>query len=509
MEQPALFIFFGATGDLAKRKLYPSLFRLYEKGNLAEHFAVIGTARRPWSDDHYRQVVKETIQDLNPSEEAAESFASHFYYLSHNVNDTSHYDALKDLADTLDTRYKLQGNRMYYLAMAPQFFGTIVDHLKSQHILTDNGFNRLVIEKPFGFDLKSATTLNKQIRAVFPESDIFRIDHYLGKEMIQNIAVVRFANNIFESLWNNRYIDHVQITFSESIGVEERGGYYEESGALKDMVQNHILQVLSLLAMEVPTSFSDQGIRQEKIKALQAIRRYTPEEVSENFVRGQYAAGKIDGNEFVAYHDEPNIAQDSETETFVAGKFLIDNFRWSGVPFYIRTGKRMTEKGTRINVVFKQVPVNVFSFTNDDLAEDTIPEENLPQNILTIYIQPTEGFSLTLNGKQIGQGFNPEPVKLDFRQSAEVTENSPEAYEKLILDALNGDGTNFSHWDEVAQSWEIVDRIRQTWDKTTPHFPNYNAGTMGPQAAFDLLAKNGHAWIWHPDEWYRERGKLD
>ncbi|MGG5316798.1 glucose-6-phosphate dehydrogenase [Enterococcus sp. AZ072] len=502
MEQAALFTIFGGTGDLAKRKLYPSLFRLYKKGNLKDHFAVIGTARRPWSDEHYREVVKETLQELNPTTEEAEEFSSHFYYLSHNVNDTKHYDELRVLTEKLDEQYDLSSNRIYYLAMAPQFFGTIVQHLQSQRIVTKDGFNRLVIEKPFGFDYESANELNQQIRAVFPEKDIFRIDHYLGKEMIQNIAVVRFANNIFESMWNNRYIDNIQITFSESLGVEDRGGYYENSGALKDMVQNHILQVVSLLAMEVPVSFSDESLRLEKVKALEAIRRYTPEEVEENFVRGQYDAGELDNTKFVSYRKEPNVAEYSSTETFVAGKFLIDNFRWSGVPFYIRTGKRMTEKGTRINVIFKQVPVNVFHFDNEDKQE-------LAQNVLTIYIQPTEGFSLTLNGKQIGQGFNPEPVKMDFRQSAEVTENSPEAYEKLLLDALRGDGTNFSHWDEVANSWEIVDRIRQTWDQSTPEFPNYAAGTMGPKAAFELLEKNGHEWNWHPDNWYRERGKLN
>lgn len=505
MEQTALFTIFGGTGDLAKRKLYPSLFRLFKKGSLDYRFAVIGTARREWSDEYYREIVTESIQDLNPTSDEAKAFASHFYYLSHDVNDTSHYEELAALSNQLDEKYKLQGNRMYYLAMAPQFFGTIVSHLKEQGILTETGFNRLVIEKPFGFDLKSATELNQQIRKAFAEEDIFRIDHYLGKEMVQNIAVIRFANNIFESLWNNRYIENVQVTFSESLGVEDRGGYYEHSGALKDMVQNHILQVVSLLAMEVPTSFSDKGIRQEKIKVLEAVRRYDKAEVMKNFVRGQYGAGEIDDKNFVAYHDEPNVAADSTTETFVAGKFLIDNFRWSGVPFYIRTGKRMTEKGTRINIVFKQVPVNVFNFNNQGENQAPLAE----QNILTIYIQPTEGFSLTLNGKQVGQGFGTEPVKLDFRQSAEVTGNSPEAYEKLLLDALNGDGTNFSHWDEVRNSWEIVDRIRAAWDHVIPSFPNYAAGTMGPQDAFDLLEDEGHHWIWKPERWYKDHDKLD
>lgn len=499
-----LFTIFGATGDLAKRKLYPSLFRLYKKGSLSKHFAVIGTARREWSHEYYREIVMETIQELDPTLEEAQAFSQHFYYQAHNVNDTSHYDTLKQLADNLDQTYQLNGNRLYYLAMAPQFFGTIVAHLKSQAILSQNGFNRLVIEKPFGTDYQSAYDLNQEITQVFPEEDVFRIDHYLGKEMIQNISAIRFANNIFESQWNNRYIDNVQITFSESLGVEDRGGYYENSGALKDMVQNHILQVVSLLAMEPPVAFSEKEIRNEKVKALNAIRIYNEAEALENFVRGQYAAGQIDGNQFVDYRKEANVSEDSVTETFVAGKFMIDNFRWSGVPFYIRTGKRLTEKGTRINIVFKQVPINVFK----DDVDGTCQQRDLPQNILTIYIQPTEGFSLTLNGKEIGQGFNTVPVKLDFRHSAEATENSPEAYEKLLLDSLNGDGTNFSHWDEVAQSWHIVDVIRAAWDKQTPDFPNYTAGTMGPKAAFDLLEKDGFHWIWQPDLWYRERGKL-
>ena len=501
-ESIALFTIFGGTGDLAKRKLYPSLFRLYRKGLLRDHFAVIGTARREWTNDHYREIVKETIKELHPTTDEANSFTDHFYYQSHNVNDSGHYNTLKKLSDQLDVKYQLQGNRIYYLAMSPQFFDTIVRHLKSQNILTDNGFDRLIIEKPFGFDYSSAYDLNKKIRAVFPEEAIFRIDHHLGKEMIQNISAIRFANNIFESQWNNRYIDNIQITFAESIGVEDRGGYYDHSGALKDMVQNHILQVVSLLAMEWPVTFSETEIRSEKVKALKAIRLYSEDEVLKNFVRGQYAEGQLADKTFTSYRDESNVAKDSNTETFVAGKFLIDNFRWSGVPFYIRTGKRMTEKGTRINIVFKQVPIDMFRNRTDE------HKTNLPSNILTIYIQPTEGFSLTLNGKKIGQNFDTEPIKLDYRQPAKMAGNSPEAYERLLLDCLKGDRTNFSHWDEVAQSWKIVDLIRQVWDKTEVKFPNYAAGTMGPSSAFELLNKDGFLWQWQPDMWYRERGQL-
>ncbi|MCD5001778.1 glucose-6-phosphate dehydrogenase [Enterococcus saccharolyticus] len=503
-EKKVLFTIFGGTGDLAQRKLYPSLFRLYRKGDLVESFAVIGTARRPWTNEKYRDIIKETIAGLEPTTEEAEAFASHFYYQSHDVQDTEHYNTLKKLSDELDAKYQLEGNRLFYLAMSPNFFGTIVSHLKTQGMLDVDGYHRVIIEKPFGTDYETAHQLNQEIAQVFQEEDIYRIDHYLGKEMIQNISAIRFANSIFESLWSNRHIDNIQINIAEDLGVEERGGYYDKSGALKDMVQNHILQILSLLAMEPPVAFSEKEIRAEKIKALEAVRVYTPEEVSKNFVRGQYSAGDFDNKTFAGYKEELNVDPDSKTETFVAGKFLIDNFRWSGVPFYVRTGKRLTEKGTRINVVFKQVPVNVFK----DSVGATCEQEVLEPNVLTIYIQPTEGFSLSLNGKEVGQGFNMLPIRLEHRNSAEIIENTPEAYEKLMLDALNGDSTNFTHWAEVAQSWRIVDTIRQTWDKASTEVPQYPARSMGPKEAYDLLAKDGFEWIWTPDEWYRERGLL-
>lgn len=503
-EKKVLITIFGGTGDLAQRKLYPSLFRLYKKGDLVESFAIIGTARRPWTNETYRDIVKETIASLNPSEEEAETFASHFYYQSHDVQDTEHYDTLKNLADELDEKYQIEGNRLFYLAMSPNFFGTIVAHLKSQGMLDVKGYHRVIIEKPFGTDYETAAQLNQEIADVFEEEDIYRIDHYLGKEMIQNISAIRFANNIFESLWSNRHIDNIQINIAEDLGVEERGGYYDKSGALKDMVQNHILQILSLLAMEPPVAFSEKGIRSEKIKALDALRVYTPEKASANFIRGQYSAGTLDGKEFTGYKEEMNVDPESKTETFVAGKFLIDNFRWSGVPFYVRTGKRLTEKGTRINIVFKQVPINVFK----DSVGGSCKQKNLAPNVLSIYIQPTEGFSLSLNGKEVGQGFNMLPIRLEHRNSTEIIENTPEAYEKLMLDALNGDGTNFTHWDEVAQSWRVVDVIRHAWDNDDSPVPQYQAGTMGPQEAYDLLENDGFEWIWTPDEWYRKRDLL-
>lgn len=383
-----LMTIFGGTGDLARRKLYPSLFRLYQKGDLNDDFAVIGTARRPWSDETYHQVIKDSIASFEPSDKEAQDFASHFYYQSHNVKDTSHYDVLKELSDQLDEKYHIQGNRIFYLAMSPNFFGTIVSHLKSQGMMNTNGYHRVIIEKPFGNDYQSAFELNEEINQVFAEDEIYRIDHYLGKEMIQNISAIRFANLIFESIWNNRYIDNIQISLAEEVGVEERAGYYDKSGALKDMVQNHILQMLSLLAMEPPVAFSEKGIRAEKIKALDSIRMYSEDEVRNNFVRGQYTEGEIEDRHFKGYRDEENVDESSLTETFVAGKFLIDNFRWSGVPFYVRTGKHLTEKGTRINIVFKQVPVNVFKNSITGPHE----QKQLDSNVLTIYIQPTEAF---------------------------------------------------------------------------------------------------------------------
>ncbi|MBB5887800.1 glucose-6-phosphate dehydrogenase [Lactovum miscens] len=494
MEKQVLFTIFGATGDLASRKLYPSLFRLFKRGELAENFAVIGTARRPWTDDYYREIVLASISSLSNDKRQAELFTNHFYYQSHDVSDSGHYATLKVLGEKLASQYQTRGNQIFFLAMAPRFFGNIAQHLKSEKVLTGKGFERIVIEKPFGESLSTATELNDSLRQVFDESQIFRIDHYLGKEMIQSVSAVRFANPIFEALWSNQYIDNIQITFAEAIGVEDRGGYYDGSGALKDMIQNHVLQVLSLLAMEKPVKFDGDSILAEKVKALQAIRKYSHEEAKESFIRGQYVSAKFDGQDFIGYRSEPKVAEDSRTETFVAGKFLIDNERWAGVPFYVRSGKRLTEKGTRINVVFKNESNPLF--------------ENVQQNVLTIYIQPTEGFSLTVNGKQAGSGFEIDPLRLAFRHDAEYFGNSPEAYETLFLDALNGNSMNFSHWEEAKRAWELIDVVREAWDSDSSELPEYPAGSMGPIASFKLLEKDGRSWNWKPDEWYRKRGKL-
>ena len=492
MEQKALITLFGATGDLAWRKLYPSLYKLYQKQILQNNFAIVGTARTNWTNDQYRTRILDSIKNIQTSQDDAEQFVSHFYYLPHDITDIESYDNLKLLLEKLDTKYQTAGNRLFYLAVAPKFFATITKNLKSEKISETDGFTRLIIEKPFGNDYDSALELNNEITKSFDEKQIYRIDHYLGKEMVQNILAIRFGNQIFESLWSNQFIDNIQITFAESIGVEDRGGYYDQSGALKDMIQNHVLQVVSLLAMEPPTTLKESDIRLEKIKALNAVHIYTPQEACQNFVRGQYMTNIINGQKYLSYQQEPNVNPYSTTETFVAGKFMIDNLRWKGVPFYVRSGKRMTEKSTRIDIVFKSLPINLFDTHNQPLG----------QNILTIYIQPIEGFSIVINGKQIGSNYGLQPIKWEFKHNADTLGNSPEAYEKLILDCLKGDSTNFTHWREVAQSWKIVDAIEQGWQELSgfdsQHLPTYPVGSMGPVEANELLERDNCSWIWQP-----------
>lgn len=478
----ALFIIFGGTGDLAHRKLYPALYRLYTKGFLDEHFAVIGTARRKWSDDYYQGVVRDAIKDMQESEEHATAFASHFRYQSHNVKDTEHYNTLKTLADNLDREYSIGGNRIFYLSMSPNFFGPITQHLRSQRLVTENGFNRVIIEKPFGTDYESSKSLNDEILEAFDEEQLYRIDHYLGKEMVQNILALRFSNPVIEKMWNNQFISNIQITLSEDLGVEERGGYYDTSGALRDMVQNHILQMVSMLAMDAPASFSAENVRKKKVDVLRSLKSLTDQEVAKKFIRAQYEASE--DNQQIAYRKEDKVNPESTTETFVAGKVEIDNKRWQGTPFYIRTGKRMLKKTTRIDIVLKGTTMHLF---DDDEATD---------NVLTIYLGPKEGFSWTINEKKIGPGMHTFPIQLSHLRDEETIKKSPEAYEKLLLDALYGDETNFAHWEEVAESWKYIDRIRKGWQETTAHLAFYSSRTLGPKEANELLENHNHHWIW-------------
>jgi glucose-6-phosphate 1-dehydrogenase len=481
----SLIVIFGATGDLAKRKLYPSIYRLYKNGSISKNFAVVGVARRPLTNEEFRSNVSSSVSSVANGDVNVQEFSSHFYYHPFDVTSRESYQQLKGLCGELDSDYETNGNRIFYLAMAPEFFGTIATNIKSEGLTETDGWKRLVIEKPFGHNLPSAKELNAEIRQAFDESEIYRIDHYLGKEMVQNIEVIRFANALFEPLWNNRYISNIQITSSEVLGVEDRGRYYENSGALRDMVQNHMLQMVALLAMEPPIKLNPEEIRSEKVKVLRAMRKIEQDDVEDYFVRGQYGAGIVDGNQVQGYREENSVDPNSNTETYVAGKLLIDNFRWAGVPIYIRTGKRMTEKSTKIIVQFKDIPMNLYYNRG----------EKVDPNLLVINIQPEEGITLHLNAKKSGKDVTTTPIRLDYTNNCIDGINTPEAYERLIYDAMRGDMTNFTHWDEVALSWSFIDEISKAWENTKAFdFPNYESGSMGPKQADGLLEKDGFHW---------------
>ncbi|WP_125606483.1 glucose-6-phosphate dehydrogenase [Lapidilactobacillus bayanensis] len=480
-ENNTLFVIFGGSGDLAHRKLYPALFQLYLKGSLNEHFAVIGTARRPWSHEFFRAGVLENLSD--GTVEQRETFVEHFYYQSHDVKDSAHYVALKRLIDELDAKYQINGNRLFYMAMAPALFGTIADHLRSERLLSTGGYNRLIIEKPFGHDYESALALNNAIVGTFDQDQVFRIDHYLGKEMVQNIPFIRFANPFLDAVWNRDYIDNIQITLAESLGVEERGGYYETAGALRDMVQNHIMQIIAMLAFPRPTKYADQEINQAKSQVFASLPVYTPAEVATKFVRGQY--GQDIAGKQVAYRDEDKIEPTSTVETFVAGEVDLNLPQWQGVPFYVRTGKRLPTKKTRIDVVFKADTSQLFA------AQQPV------NPVLTIQVEPESGIELTLNGKEIGTSSLIEPHQSQYLLNADQQKQVPDAYERLLLEAVLGKQGNFAQWEGMAGSWHFVDAIRSAWaQEPTVDFPNYQSGTMGPKAADELLTKTGRHWIY-------------
>ncbi|TMV46416.1 glucose-6-phosphate dehydrogenase [Paenibacillus mesophilus] len=484
-----LFFIFGATGDLARRKLFPAFYSLYREGKLSDRFAVIGLARRPRTNEQFREDVRQSIQEFGrykgEEDKQWEKFADHFHYMSLDINKLEAFQQLKGLADKLDDTYDIGGNRLFYLALAPELFGSVSFNLRDGGLLETKGWRRLVIEKPFGYDLPSAEKLNEQIRQVFNEDEVYRIDHYLGKEMVQNIEVVRFANAFFEPLWNNKHIANIQITLSETVGVEERGGYYDHAGALRDMGQNHMLQMITMMAMEPPSRMEPEDIRDEKVKVLRSLRIFKdPEDVQKYVVRGQYSAGEMKGKPVPAYRSEEGVPSDSVTETYFAAKVFVDNFRWAGVPFYIRTGKRLPVKTTEVVVEFKNMPENVY-FSR---------KTKLEPNLLVFRVNPTEGIYLKMNAKQPGSQWGIVPIAMDFCQSCEVGINTPEAYERLLYDAARGDSTYFTRWDEVALAWKFVDRIESAWREQSTDLHSYSAGTWGPEAAVQLLAKDGFKW---------------
>ena len=484
--QPCALVIFGATGDLTARKIVPALYNLALQRLLPAAFAVVGAARQPLTREQFRENLHTDLVEFSRTkpinEDVWRSFAENVHYVS--TKDATGYDTLRETLVDLDVRAGTNGNRLFYLATPPSAYGPIID-LLTEHRLTENVNARVVIEKPFGHDLSSAIELSQKLQGAFTEDEIFRIDHYLGKETVQNILVLRFANGIFEPIWNRQYVDHVQITVAESLGIEERAAYYEQAGALRDVAQNHLLQLVALVAMEPPVSFDANAVRDEKLKVLRAIRPIAPEDAADNVVRGQYGPGFIEGTPVRGYREEDGISSTSTTETFLAIRAYIDNWRWEGTPFYVRTGKRLPKRSTEIAIQFRAAPHAVFSH---EAAEGMEP------NALVLRIQPDEGISLKFGAKVPVQGIRIRSVNMDFVYGASFMVDAPDAYETLIVDALRGDATLFTRQDEVEQQWRFVDPIARALAKGRGDLPIYPAGTWGPAEADLLIARDGRAW---------------
>ena len=484
----AIFVIFGGTGDLTNRKLIPALYNLVVDKLLPEHFAIVSVGRKEKTHEQYRDEIFESLKIFSRKkidQGSWEKLRELIYYFQFDFTDQNGYQRLSVFLDQLDGTYKTGGNRIYYLAVAPDFFETIVIGLQNSGLSQPcNCWRRLVIEKPFGKDLKTAQTLNSKLSEVFDEHSIYRIDHYLGKEMTQNIMVLRFCNSVFENLWSNKFIDNVQISLVEKNGIGSRGGYYEHSGAIRDMVQNHIMQIVSLVAMEAPVNLKSDSIRMEKLKVIQSIEEFTPELLRDNVVFGQYGKGIIEGNPVPGYRDEEQIENDSNTETFAAFKLSIKNFRWSGTPFYVRTGKRMGQNAAVIVIQFKSLP-NILYFKDRNVQEP---------NLLVIKIQPNVGVFFQFNTKDFSTHNDIVATKMDTSHFSPSQGNTPEAYERLIHDILRGDSTLFSSWDEVEASWILADRLIEYAKQKKSNFPNYESGSMGPVKTFELLARDGREW---------------
>lgn len=487
-ELSCILVIFGGTGDLTHRKLMPALYMLHCEKLIPTNFAVVSVGRRDKSTAEYRMEVVESVRKFSRtpiSADECQKLGEQIYYFKSDFNDSEGYTRLAGFLEELDERYGTKGNRIYYFSVAPEYFAQIADMLQAHHLVErKNSWQRVVIEKPFGEDLQSAKFLNKKITEIFTEKNTYRIDHYLGKEMLQNIMVIRFANAIFEPIWNARYIDNIQISATETVGVEGRAGYYEKSGVLRDMLQNHMMQLLMLIAMEPPSSLETESIRDEKVKVLRSIKEFTPDYVRDNVIRGQYGAGLHNGKEVPGYRQETGVSPSSNVETYLALKVLVDNFRWAGMPFFLRTGKRMPAKFTDVVVQFKDM-TNILYFKEYG---------NLEPGLLVIRIYPEEGIYLRLNAKKPGTTNIVVPVKMDFSQHHLVNTNSPEAYERLLYDVMRGDSTLFTRWDEVEHSWKQVDNIAEVWKEEKAHFPNYPAGSWGPDKAQMLLTRGDRKW---------------
>ena len=482
---PCAIAIFGASGDLTQRKIMPALYSLAVRGLLPQRFGIVGVSRTEMTADEFRERMKQAIVEHARDdfrEDVWEQLAEGMSYVAADFGEEGGEDALIDCLNGLDERRGTGGNRVYYLAVPPGAFDDIVTAMGKRR--TTEGWTRLIVEKPFGHDLESARELNELVRSYFDEEEIFRIDHSLGKETVQNMLVLRFANGIFEPIWNRVFIDHVQITVGESLGIEGRAGFDEEAGAIRDVVQNHVLQLVALTAMEPPIDFAAESVRNEKVKVMRALHTPGPKHV----VRGQYGPGFIEGEEVPGYREEEGVAADSQTETYVAAKLFVDNWRWADTPFYIRTGKRLPRRETTIAIQFQRAPHPPFQIDQ---------EGGLRPNVLLVHIQPDEGVSLAVGAKVPGQGLSIRTVHMDFLYGGAFRMGLPEAYERLILDCLLGDATLFTRADEVEEQWAIVDAMVAPWKRDRPHFPNYAAGTWGPAAADELLHRDGRSWRRH------------
>ncbi|HYL99443.1 MAG TPA: glucose-6-phosphate dehydrogenase [Blastocatellia bacterium] len=488
--EPCVLVIFGGSGDLTKRKLVPALYNLVAEGALA-NFKILGVDRDPLSDNEFRNRLRQGVFESKDVAEVTddkwEAFAGHLHYMSGNLTDNQTYRDIGARLERFATDESASRNRLFYFSTPPSLAPAIVDGLGAAGLADErNGWSRIVVEKPFGRDLESALTLNRRIGRVFHEHQVYRIDHYLGKETVQNILVFRFGNSLFEPVWNRNYVDYVEITAAETLGVGSRSGYYEEAGALRDMVANHLLQLVTLTAMEPPVAFDADSVREEKVQVLRSIHPMTPEEVAQRTVRGQYGPGSIDGENVLGYREEKGVANDSCTETYVAIEFRICNWRWGDVPFYVRTGKRLSKQMTEIAVHLKRTPQALFSRTPDDRIEP---------NVIVLRIQPVEGITVTFGAKRPGAEMHTGTVHMDFSYQEGFGVRSPEAYETLLLDVMLGDATLFTRGDEVESQWKLITPIELAWaEGKKPRFPSYAAGSDGPEAANELLARNGYSW---------------
>jgi glucose-6-phosphate 1-dehydrogenase len=483
--EPCAIVIFGASGDLTQRKLLPALYQLALNRFLPSEFGVVGVGRTPLSDDEWRARMREGVEEhaRDPfQEDIWDELAAGMRYVATDFGAPEGADPVIETLNELDESRGTQGNRVFYLAIPPKAMQSTVEQIGRNRSTT--GWTRVIVEKPFGHDAASARALNELLTGVLGEDEIYRIDHYLGKETVQNMLVLRFANGIFEPIWNRQMVDHVQITVAENLGLEGRAGFYEESGAVRDIVQNHLLQLVALCAMEPPIDFTADSVRNEKVKVLRAIHTPGPKHV----VRGQYGPGFVEGREVPGYRQEPGVAHDSITETYVAAKLYIDNWRWADTPFYIRTGKRLPRRETTIAIQFKRAPHPPFEIDSAD---------SLRPNVLLIHIQPDEGISLTMSAKVPGQGMTIRPVHMDFSYGGHFRTGLPEAYERLILDCMLGDATLFTRADEVEEQWALVDAMVAGWSRDRPSFPNHAAGVWGPVSADELLQRDGRSWRRH------------